>query len=361
VTAPESVVVEADGGSRGNPGPSGFGAVVRDPATGDVLAERSGFLGVNTNNVAEYRGLIAGLEAARDLGAGSVLVRMDSKLVVEQMSGRWQVKHPAMRDLAREASALRAQFQEVQFEWVPRARNGAADRLANEAMDAGSGESPREAPEPAPAWAPPTGPVTTVLLLRHGATDHSPQHRFSGRNDLALSAAGRAQAAAAAQRLARTDDLAAVVTSPLRRARETAEAVAAEVGVPLEIEDGLAEADFGVFEGLTAAEAQERYPAEFGLWHTAPDVAPPGGEAFPEVARRVRRARDAVISRHADRAVVLVTHVTPIKTLVRLALDAPAAALYRMHLDVGSLSRIDYRPDGSASLRLFNDVSHLAS
>jgi probable phosphoglycerate mutase len=137
--------------------------------------------------------------------------------------------------------------------------------------------------------------------------------------------------------------------------------VAAELDVPLEVEDGLAEADFGRFEGLTAAEAAHRFPAEYARWRASPEAAPPGGEAPAEVARRVRRARDAVLGRHADRAVVLVTHVTPIKTLVRLALDAPAAALFRMHLDVASLSRIDYRADGSASLRLFNDVSHLPS
>lgn len=130
------VVVEADGGSRGNPGPAGYGAVVLDPASGEVLAERSEGLGVVTNNVAEYRGLIAGLRAALELGADEVDVRMDSKLVVEQMSGRWQVKHPAMRPLATEAGALVRQIGSVRFSWIPRAQNKRADRLANLAMDA---------------------------------------------------------------------------------------------------------------------------------------------------------------------------------------------------------------------------------
>jgi orotate phosphoribosyltransferase len=134
-----SVVVEADGGSRGNPGPAGFGAVVRDPTTGAVLAQRSEAIGVATNNVAEYRGLIAGLAAARELGATQVAVRMDSKLVVEQMSGRWQVKHPDLRPLARQASDLRAGFETASFEWIPRELNKDADRLANEAMDAAAG------------------------------------------------------------------------------------------------------------------------------------------------------------------------------------------------------------------------------
>jgi len=133
------VVVEADGGSRGNPGPAGYGAVVVDSATDEVLVERAEGLGVTTNNVAEYRGLIAGLRAALELGATDVEVRMDSKLVVEQMSGRWKVKHPAMQPLAREAAALVRQLGRVTFDWVPRARNVRADALANQAMDAQAG------------------------------------------------------------------------------------------------------------------------------------------------------------------------------------------------------------------------------
>ena len=135
------LVVEADGGSRGNPGPAGYGAVVCDAASDEVLAERSAGIGVATNNVAEYRGLIAGLDAAIELAgaAGEVEVRMDSKLVVEQMSGRWQVKHPAMRPLAAQARELVGRLGAVRFTWVPRARNTRADRLANVAMDEQAG------------------------------------------------------------------------------------------------------------------------------------------------------------------------------------------------------------------------------
>jgi len=132
------LVVETDGGSRGNPGPAGYGAVVRDAATGEVLAELSDFLGHATNNVAEYSGLIAGLRAAAALAPGAdVDVRMDSKLVVEQMSGRWQIKHPGMRPLAAQARQAVQSLGRVTYTWVPRSRNTHADRLANEAMDAG--------------------------------------------------------------------------------------------------------------------------------------------------------------------------------------------------------------------------------
>src|SRR4051794_13868773 len=129
------VIVEADGGSRGNPGPAGYGAVVRDAETGAVLREVAAGIGFASNNVAEYRGLIAGLEAALDLGADEVDVRMDSLLVVNQMSGTWKVKHEAMKPLASLAAALVRQFDRVEFRHIPREQNGHADRLANEAMD----------------------------------------------------------------------------------------------------------------------------------------------------------------------------------------------------------------------------------
>jgi probable phosphoglycerate mutase len=133
------VIIEADGGSRGNPGPAGYGSVVRDADTGELLAEVSGGLGTATNNVAEYWGLIAGLSAALKEGAKCAEVRLDSKLVVEQMSGRWQVKQPHLRPLASEAARLARQLGDVMYTWMPRARNAHADRLANDAMDAQTG------------------------------------------------------------------------------------------------------------------------------------------------------------------------------------------------------------------------------
>ncbi|MGA5326487.1 reverse transcriptase-like protein, partial [Streptomyces griseoincarnatus] len=153
-------VVEADGGSRGNPGPAGYGAVVSDAATGETLAEAAEYIGVATNNVAEYRGLLAGLRAARELDPDArVRVRMDSKLVVEQMSGRWKIKHPAMKPLAAQAATVFPPDR-VTYEWIPRERNTHADRLANEAMDAGRrGESWSPAESRADLDTPPTAPA----------------------------------------------------------------------------------------------------------------------------------------------------------------------------------------------------------
>jgi len=186
-----SLVVTADGGSRGNPGPAGFGAVVIDAKTGELLKEVAESIGVATNNVAEYRGLVAGLTAAHAIDPEAhIEVRMDSKLVVEQMSGRWQIKHPDMRELAKMARSIHP-YELIKFVWIPREQNSHADRLANEALDAAEqGEAWQGGPNvDVPAEVEPKknqlvgrltsgAPVTTLLLIRHGETHLTPERRF---------------------------------------------------------------------------------------------------------------------------------------------------------------------------------------
>lgn len=427
-------VVEADGGSRGNPGPAGYGAVVLDPRTGETLAEAAEYVGVATNNVAEYKGLVAGLKAAKALDPeASIRVRMDSKLVVEQMSGRWKIKHPDMKPLAAEAARVLPASQ-VTYEWIPREKNKHADRLANEAMDAGkkgkqwepsrstaeldardaeaarlvgdatagaararaalsgaalsgtaggagapaAGRGSGAAAEPvagasevgeaaptAPSvgWGPADlGAPATFVLLRHGETPLTPEKRFSGSGgtDPSLSPVGLRQADAVAAALAARGTVEEIVSSPLKRCRETAETVAARLNLDVRIEDGLRETDFGAWEGLTFAEVRERYGDDLNAWLASAKVAPTGGgESFATVARRVSATRDKLIARYAGRTVLLVTHVTPIKTLVRLALGAPPESLFRMELSTASISAVAYYTDGNASLRLLNDTSHL--
>ncbi|MFM1974830.1 MAG: hypothetical protein RL524_817 [Actinomycetota bacterium] len=130
----------ADGGSRGNPGPAGYGAVVSE--NGKIIAELFDVIGVATNNVAEYSGLLAGLTHIHTLDPeANVEVAMDSKLVVEQMSGRWQIKHADMRDLAKQCRAAHNPSL-VNYSWIPRDENSHADRLANKALDGGSAHKP---------------------------------------------------------------------------------------------------------------------------------------------------------------------------------------------------------------------------
>ncbi|MGW7411628.1 bifunctional RNase H/acid phosphatase [Streptomyces sp. NPDC054863] len=423
-----SVVVEADGGSRGNPGPAGYGAVVLDPETGETLAEAAEYIGVATNNVAEYKGLIAGLQAVRDLfPEARVHVRMDSKLVVEQMSGRWKIKHPDMKPLAAAAAAVLPRAQ-VRYEWIPREKNKHADRLANEAMDAGKkgkqwepsgstaalktsagaaaagaavAEPPRvvgdaaagaakaraalaglrkpaadeglfaldeeptqaEAAVPAVGWGPAAdlGAPATFVLLRHGETLLTPEKRFSGSggSDPELSAVGRKQAEAVAASLAARGTIQAIVSSPLTRCRETADAVASRLGLPVQIEEDLRETDFGAWEGLTFAEVRQRYTEDLDAWLASCEVAPPGGESFAAVAVRISAVQSRLAEKYAGRTVLVVTHVTPVKTLVQLALGAPPEALFKMELSAASLSAVAYYADGNASVRLLNDTSHL--
>ena len=168
-----------------------------------------------------------------------------------------------------------------------------------EVADAPTPEDEDAEPEGAAAWTGQIGIPTRLLLLRHGQTALSIQHRYSGLGDPELTALGHDQAAGAAARLAAPeagglapDGIAAVLTSPLRRARQTAAAVADALGVPMEERDGLVETDFGGWEGLTFAEARERDPELHAAWLGDEHAAPPGGESFATVGvRRRRRAR----------------------------------------------------------------------
>jgi ribonuclease H / adenosylcobalamin/alpha-ribazole phosphatase len=363
------VVVEADGGSRGNPGPAAYGALLRDAGTGRVIAERGETIGVATNNVAEYSGLIAGLELfAEHAPEAELEVRMDSKLVIEQVAGRWKVKHPNMVPLAEMARRLLPDG--AVLTWVPREQNAAADALANAALDderdggtgrvgtdPGAADTPAGEPA-ATGWGTKSGSPTTFVLLRHGVTPATERKAFSGSgsDDPALTETGREQASRAAQWLQSHGGIDVIVASPLRRTRETAAIVGDLLVLPVEIDDGLVETSFGEWDGFTFAEIQERWGAELTAWLASTSVAPPGGEAFDTVDARVIAARDRLREQHAGRTVLVVSHVTPIKLLVRAALDAPVDVIYKMELSPASITTIAWWPDGPASLRSFNIV-----
>ncbi len=397
-----SVIIEADGGSRGNPGPAGFGSLLRDAETGEIIAEAAVAIGRATNNVAEYRGLIAGLELYLEHTPDALLeVRMDSKLVIEQMAGRWKVKHPDMRPLAIQAQRL-APFGTV-WTWVPREQNKAADRLANLAMDAAArgavydvlggshvvsvanppGDPTPEAMEPpaaggralgrasgsaeaagAPAtsnpmlgWNSELGEATTLVFLRHGVTRHTGNRRFSGPggDDPGLIEEGVAQAERAAAALARDGGIDAILTSPMLRTRETARPVEAALGLSATVEEDFRECAFGAWDGLTLAEVEEGWPDELGRWLTSMEVAPPGGgESIVEVQRRVESALVRTLSAYAGQTVVVVSHVNPIKLAVRYCLDAPLPTVNRMLLAPASLTTLSFYESGACALRQFS-------
>lgn len=387
------LVVEADGGSRGNPGPSGFGALVRD-ASGTVLAEAGERCGLTTNNVAEYSGLLAGLRMAAAIDpTARVEVRMDSKLVVEQMSGRWKIKDRRLAGIAAQASRA---FDPslVRYTWVPRAQNAAADRLANDAMDGtertvddvvamlATDPDPTStddttdpvgrvdpAPDPVPsrvAQAAPAdtsvplgasqadlGQATTVLLVRHGRTRLTQERRFSGvrGEDAPLTDVGRLDAAGAVPYLTGVD-VDAVVVSPLLRARQTADVLRERLGWPRgAVDERWAELAFGEWDALTAAEVAARGDRElFGRWLGDASVRPPGGESMRELEARVGEAMADLLREHQGRTVVVVCHMTPIRSVVRNLLGAGEQALSRLRFAPGSLTTTRHWADGGAEV-----------
>ncbi|NMD54957.1 histidine phosphatase family protein [Tsukamurella conjunctivitidis] len=194
---------------------------------------------------------------------------------------------------------------------------------------------------------------TRLILLRHGQTPASVGRLYSGRGNPSLTDLGREQAAAAAE-LLRGTEIDAILSSPLDRARQTADAVNADRGLAVEVEDRLIETDFGAWEGLSFGEARTRDPELHGRWLGDTSVAPPGGESFDEVHVRVAALLDRVTAEYGGRTVLLVSHVTPIKTALRIALDVGPQLLYRLHLDLASISIADFYPDGGASVRQVN-------
>ena len=351
------VIIEADGGSRGNPGPAAYGALIRNADTGEIIAEKAEAIGTATNNVAEYGGLIAGLELYLEHAPGAELeVRMDSKLVIEQMAGRWKVKHESMKPLAARAQSLAPSG--VEWTWVPREQNKAADAILNAALDEATGKT-KKAKSPLVGWGSKLhGEPTTIVLLRHGVTESTVRKLFcgSGGTDPGLTELGEEQAQRAAGWIKDHHAIDAVVSSPLRRTQETAGFVARELGLDVDLEPGIAEADFGQWDGHSFAEIMQLWPAEIDAWLKDTSIAPPGGETFDAVYERVVEARDRMIAAYAGKTIVAVSHVTPIKMLIRLALDAPMRSIYKMELAPASITTIQWWADGTPSLRNFSVV-----
>lgn len=441
--------VESDGGSRGNPGLAGAGSSVVNPAS--VIAGEPHELACQwqhidkaTNNVAEYHGLINGLtlaaEVAEKLGESAaettVDVFMDSKLIVEQMSGRWKIKHPDMKPLAQQVKSLERDFAAVSYTWVPRAQNKRADELANRAMDdkdsgvsfdlpeSASSPSSSDATNPTSA-APadkklneasgkepgegaggveqkdkdnerPTAPdwhggrkPTRMLLLRHGETQLSVEKKFSGLGNPELTARGQWQAEQAAAYIGGRGGISTVLSSPLKRARQTAQAVAealsgqaaargdgqgqavasgggssqAEFGgrgaVEVIVDDGLREMDFGAWEGKTFAEVRAEYPDEHIDFFYNATTAPPDGESQEDVFNRMREVVQRLVKEHEGQNIVLVSHVTPIKAIIRHALQASGSCFRTMHLDLAGLSVVEFYDDGNSVVRRVNDTHYL--
>lgn len=290
--------VEADGGSRGNPGVAGYGALVRDRATGELLVELAAPLGTASNNVAEYRGLIAGLRAAHTVDpTAEIEVAMDSKLVVEQMSGRWKIKHPDMQALALEARDLVADITgaggSVDLTWIPRGDNGEADALSNRGMDGEHVEDWHGESAAAATVATSRDEPTRVLLVCHAEPE-----------------AGSDEDALTSDRVADLVGDASVRVITSAGDRGAGAAIAARLGAPSGTDarwDGSADA-VSAWDGVVAA----------------------GGTA------------------------VIVCDAASVRRVLVHVLGIPHDRAGRLALAPGSLTAIDARPDGAAVVAFTN-------
>ena len=393
------VIIEADGGSRGNPGPAGSGAVLIDQDTGSILAEVALFIGISTNNVAEYRAVLAAVELANEIVPDAeLLVRMDSKLVVEQMSGRWKIKNEGMQDLSTQmASAIGS--RKITFEWIPREQNTKADALANEAMDAEASVTRKYIGEPGTATiniitqaTKPTAAdleynpelpssvraprevskkLTTVILVRHGRTLLTETHKISGRGgeDPQLSALGREDATSVAGELVKVSQTGvfskilkptAIVSSPLARTRETAQIIGDRLGLKVSTNDDIAEIAFGDWDGHTNQEVAANWPELYNQWRGDVKIAPPGGgESLEQFDQRVQQGRRAILDQFEGQTVVVVAHVMSIRGFIRAAIDANWASYWRISVAPCSITVLRFWGDEATEVSVINHTTHL--
>jgi len=351
----------ADGGSRGNPGPAGYGAVITE--NGKIVAELFDVIGTATNNVAEYNGLLAGLSHINQLDKeATVEVAMDSKLVVEQMSGRWQIKHADMRDLAKQCRDAHTPSL-VTYSWIPRDENSHADRLANKALDGESAHKPaaviqqnyltdrlRSAEIP-----------TFIYFVRHGETVLTPTRKFSGTGSLdpELMQEGLDQAELVAEEAVKLGaDV--LIASPLRRTKQTAEAIARTTGLEIIFDESWYELSFGDWDGKSIEEVKAEDPDAYQAWLNSTAYAPGGGESYDEASIRIEEALEKLVAQYPGKKIIVVTHNGVIKTAIKLAMGAPAEAVFHVDATPCSISSISIWPsDGLRAVRSVNERGHL--
>jgi len=378
------IVIEADGGSRGNPGPAGSGVILYDAASQEVLAEAAVYIGIATNNVAEYRAILVGVELANQLDANAELViRMDSKLVVEQMSGRWKIKHENMAELS-ELVGKALGTRKYSFEWIPRELNTKADSLANQAMDSEQTSirnfaKPEVAADPEYNKSQPSSvraprdikhKLTTVILVRHGRTELTETNRLSGRDgaDPSLSESGLLDAKAVANELAKFsiakpfDNLprpTVLLSSPLSRTKQTAAEIALKLDLEITILPEAAEISFGEWDGHTNAEVEQKWPELFARWRGDIEMRPPGGESLAEFDGRVLTGFNKIVTEYEGESVVLVSHVMPIRGLVRKAMAAQWEAYWRVSVAPCSITVLRFWGEEAAEIACVNYSGHL--
>jgi len=351
--------VTADGGSRGNPGPAAYGASIFE--NGKLVAELHEFIGTATNNVAEYSGLIASLHYINKIDPGAKIeVAMDSKLVIEQMSGRWQIKNEGMRALAKDARNAHDPNL-VSYKWIPREENAHADRLANKALDERvDGFKPQVPANRLTARLRDPEIPTFVYMVRHGETILTPDRKFSGIGKLnpPLTDDGRIQAQKVAAEIAKIKpDV--LIASPLLRTKETAEEISKLTGLEPIYDEIWYECSFGEWDGLSVDEVKAKWPEEYLAWISSSAFTPPGGESYDDLAARIEPGFDALAEKYPHKKVVVVTHNGVIKQLASIVLEGNPNSLFHIDISPCSISSFSIWPsDGLRAIRSINERGH---
>jgi probable phosphoglycerate mutase len=359
---------------------------VIDAATGLVIREISEFIGIATNNVAEYRALKAALEEVHRINPlARVRVRMDSKLVIEQMSGNWKIKHPDMRALAIEVQQLSAGL-DISFEWIPREENSRADALANKAMDETANVITDTTVNPVPAMvaefngelpssvrAPGhiTEPLTTLVLVRHGRTHLTETKKISGSGgeNPGLSELGKQDAHRVSVELAKLgtsgafahiEPIAAIVASPIQRTVDTANILANHLHRAVTLEPSIQEISFGDWDGHTNDEVARDWPELFEQWRGSWTVSPPNGESLEAFDLRVNQGLDAIIAQHAGKTVAVVAHVMPIRGIIRAAIGGGIESYWNQQVAPCSITILRLWGRQATEVVTINATHHLA-
>jgi len=365
--------IYADGASRGNPGPASYGVSIVDEA-GTVIAEFGEKLGVRTNNYAEYQGVIAALRYLSKTEYRDITIRMDSKLVIEQLSGRWKVKSPDMRELVVEASKLLAPFNAV-LEWIPRESNSRADELANLALDSGDFQTidvdiELAAVQPRSIRAPrQTQEPVTIVMVRHGHTAATEKDLISGGDgsDPELSALGLSDANSVSKAIAPLLDFyslpaaSVILHSPMRRTSQTASAIAQALDLPLKSEPRLREIGFGDWDGVPMTTIESEKADLVARWRGSLTEKPTGGESIESLVARIRPLVGELAKELSGLSVVLVSHMMPIRAITALSAPGANSLFWGANFSPGSVTIVRFFGLDFAEQFVLNSCQHLIS
>lgn len=367
------IYIYCDGASRGNPGPASYGVSIVD-ANGLAIAEFGEKLGVRTNNYAEYQGVIAALRYLSGTDYREITIRMDSKLVIEQLAGRWKVKSPDMRELVSEASRLLGPF-EAKLEWIPREENSRADELANLALDGNepefepaeielAGVQPRSIRAPRQIQEP-----VTLVLVRHGHTQMTEADLIAGGDgaDPALSELGQLDASAAASAIPKLleyfklPQATRILHSPMLRTTQTAQEIGIRMGLTLEPDERLREIGFGSWNGREMTTINSQHPKLVRRWQGSMTEKPENGESIDDLVSRIKPLISELTEHASSETVVLVSHMMPVRTISALSAKGSPNLFWSTNFSPGSISIVRFFGTEFAEQFVINSCQHLIS